>query len=338
MAVVLAAIGALAQTLLSALAADTAPYQWKNLSLYIGTTTGGGYDLYARLLARYIGKYLPGQPAVTPINRPGAGGLSLMNQFYASAAQDGTEIASAAPGFIVDRVLYGDQSHAQFDAAKFNWLGSISADPSVFMAWRSKGFTFQDVLAGRPMNVGTPGPGGSPWLYSRALNALFGTHLQIISGYPGVAQVYLAIENGELDGLAGVTWNGLTASRPNWFASNSAQILVQYTKQPLPQIPGVPMIGEFIKDQQTAEIFDVIEQLDAIKYPVFAPPNVPAERVALLRQAFDKATRDPDLLAEASRLHLPISPVAGIEMQDIVKQIADPPDAIVRRLRTIYAD
>jgi tripartite-type tricarboxylate transporter receptor subunit TctC len=333
-----AAIAALVRAPVYSSAAEAAPYEWKNLDVYIGTTAGGGYDLYARILARYIGEYLPGRPSVTAINRPGAGGLSLMNQMYANGLKDGTDIATLSPGFIIDRVVYGDRSHAQFESDKFNWLGSISDDPNIFTAWKSKGFTFQDVLAGRPMNVGIPGPGGGPFFYSKALNALMGAKLKIISGYPGLAQVMLAVEGGELDGIAGSTWNGLKASRPNWFMSNSADVLVQYTKKRLPDLPNVPTIGEFIKDRQTAEIFDVIEQLDNIKYPVFAPPGVPKDRVAALRQAFDEATADPQMIADAKQMNLPVNPVHGVEMQDMVQRITHPPEAIVKKIQAVYAD
>ena len=163
----------------SALRAETAPFEWKKLTIFIGTTPSGGYDTYARLLARHIGKHLPGHPIVTPANRPGAGGLNLMNQMYASGAADGTEIASLAPGFVIDRVLYGDKSQARFEPTRFHWLGSMSKDLSVFVAWRAKGFTLADVLSGKPMNVGMPGPGGNPWFYARALNSLGATYYDL---------------------------------------------------------------------------------------------------------------------------------------------------------------
>jgi tripartite-type tricarboxylate transporter receptor subunit TctC len=318
--------------------AIAAPYQWRSLTIYIGSTTGGSYDLNARILALYIGKYLPGHPTVTPENRPGAGGLSLMNQMYADGARDGTEIATLSPGFIVDRVVYGDKSQAHFNPTQFNWLGSFSNDPNVFIAWGSRHFTFKQVIAGRPMVVGMPGPGGGPWFYSLALNAVTGSKLKIISGYPGLAQVELALEGGELDGIAGTTWNGVKAAKQDWLTAHRIDVLAQYTQKRLPDLPNVPTIGEFVKEPKAAAIFDFGEQLDQIKYPFFAPPGVPADRVALLRKAFDQAMRDPGLVAAAKRARLSIDPMSGVELTGIVNQITRQPDDIVRRLRKIYAN
>jgi tripartite-type tricarboxylate transporter receptor subunit TctC len=320
----------------SALRAEDAPLEWKKLTIFIGTTPGGGYDTYARLLARHIGKHLPGHPIVTPSNRPGAGGLNLMNQMYASGAADGTEIASLAPGFVIDRVLYGDKSQARFEPTRFNWLGSMSRDLSVFVAWRAKGFTLQDVLSGKPMNVGMPGPGGNPWFYARALNSLMGAKLHIISGYPGMAEVLLAIERGELDGVAGTTWDALKATRARWFSASDAQVLLQYADARHPDLPEVPATGELIKDDATRTIMTVLTERDVISRPVFAPPGVPPERVALLRKAFDEALRDPELIAEASQMNLGLGPVAGSEVAAIVATISAPPADVVAKLRQIF--
>jgi tripartite-type tricarboxylate transporter receptor subunit TctC len=322
----------------AAIAQDAAPFEWKRLTVFIGTTTGGGYDAYARLLARHMGKYLPGQPVATPSNRPGAGGLAMMNQLYTSGAKDGTELGVAAPGFSIDRVFYGDQSHAVFDSSKFNWIGSMAQDPSVFVAWRSKGFTLKDLLAGKPMTVGMPGPGGGPWFYSRGLNALFGTKMNIVTGYPGVAEVLLAIENGEVDGVAGTTWSGLKATRGRWFESGAAEVLLQYSKERMPDLPNVPTLSELMTNQDQRDIMGVIASLEVITRPVFAPPDIPAARVAVLREAFDKTMRDPELLAEAERMKLPIQPVTGTEAQAIVAKISAPPQTVVDKLRVIYRE
>ena len=199
-----------AAAILNAAAADP---EWKKLTVFIGTTTGGGNDAYARLLARHIGRHLPGNPVVTPVNRPGAGGLTLVNQIFATGAADGSEIATVAAGFAIDRVLYGDASNARFEPTALHWLGSLNRDSSVFVARTSRGASLADVLAGRPLVVGSPGPGGPPWFYSRALNMLMGAKLQVISGYPGMPEVMLAVENGELDGIAGLNWDTLKTQR-----------------------------------------------------------------------------------------------------------------------------
>ncbi len=322
----------------SACAQESPAYEWKHLNVYIGTTTGGGFDAYARLLARHIGRHLPGKPSPTPINRPGAGGIALMNQIYATGAKDGTDIAVVAPGFVIDHVLYGDQSKAVFDPVKFNWIGNMAQDPSVFVAWKWKGFKLADILAGKEMTVGMPGPGGGPWFYSRALNALFGAKLRVVSGYPGVAEVLLAIEKGELDGVAGTTWSGLKATKGHWFSSDSAEVLLAYSKQRLPDLPEVPAVAEIIKSEETRSILDVISGLEAMNRPVFSPPGIAADRVAALRKAFDETAADPEFLADAKRMLLPIAATSGAQVQEIVGRIAAPPDAVVKRLREIYRE
>ena len=319
-------------------AQESPAFEWKHLNVYIGTTTGGGYDAYARLLSRHIGRHLPGKPSPTPINRPGAGGLALMNQVYASGAKDGTDLAVVAPGFVLDHVFYGDQSKAMFDPVKFNWIGNMAQDPSVFVAWKSKGYNLADILAGKEMTVGMPGPGGGPWFYSRALNALFGAKLKVVSGYPGVAEVLMAIENGELDGVAGTTWSGLKATKGHWFSSNSAEVLLAYTKQRLPDLPDVPAVSEIIKNDETRSILDVISGLEAMNRPVFSPPAIPPARVATLRKAFDETAADPEFLADAKKLALPIAASSGAQVQELVGRIAAPPEAIVKRLRDIYRE
>jgi tripartite-type tricarboxylate transporter receptor subunit TctC len=322
----------------AATAAENPTFEWRRFSIFVGTTTGGAYDTYARMLSRYIGKYLPGKPAAVLINRPGAGGLAMMNNLYASGARDGTEVGVAAPGFVIDRVLYGNQSKALFEASKFNWIGSMSQDPSVFIAWTSKGFTLKDVLAGKEMTVGTPGPGGGPWFYSRILNNLFGANLKVISGYPGIAEVLLSIENGELDGVAGTSFYSTSSLRSRWFTSGSATILVQYGKQRVKELPNVPSIFELTQDPAKLAILDVISQLDVIKFPVFAPPGVAPERIETIRKAFDDAMKDPELRAEAERQNLPLLSLSGTEAQDIVAKISNPPPDVAARLQDIYRE
>jgi tripartite-type tricarboxylate transporter receptor subunit TctC len=317
-------------------AADS--FQWPRMNVNIGTTTGGSYDAYARILARHIGKYLPGKPAAVPVNRPGAGGLAMMNQLYHSGAKDGTDIGTAAPGFAIDQVLYGSKSHAQFESSRFNWIGSMARDPSVLVTWKARHITLDDILAGKPVTVGMPGPGGGPWFYSRLLNAMFGTKLKVISGYPGLAEVLLAIENGELDGVAGTTWYGLKASRESWFKDGKAEVLLQYGHERTEDLPDIPTAYEITKDKRAIDILSVISQLDTIIRPFFAPPGLPPERVQVLRRAFDLAMADPELRNEAERQGLPIAPMKGEDVQTVVTKISNPDPHVKDLLQEIYKE
>jgi tripartite-type tricarboxylate transporter receptor subunit TctC len=311
---------------------------WKRLTIYIGTTTGGGNDAYVRLLARHIGDHLPGRPTVTPVNRPGAGGLSLINQMYASGAQDGSEIATVAPGFVMDRVLYGDKSHALFEPSRINWLGSLNRDISVFVVRNDKGITLSDIVAGKPINVGSPGPGGPPWFYSRALNVLMGAKMNVISGYPGMPEVLLGIANSELDGIAGVTWDTLKNTRAQWFASGYAKLILQYSEKRNAQLPDVPAVGELIQDSDAREAVLALTERDEISRPFFAPPNVPAERVDILRRAIDETTRDPQFQEDARRENLTIDFVTGEKAQALVARMSTPSPSVAHKLQDMFKD
>lgn len=319
-------------------AAENAPFEWKRLNIFIGTTTGGGYDAYGRLMARHIGKYLPGHPTVVPMNRPGAGGLAMFNSLFNTGARDGTEIGISAPGSVIDRVLYGDQSHAQFEAARFNWIGSIAEDPSVFVAWRDRGIHTDDIFSGKQITVGAPGPSGTSWLYSRALKSLFGSNLNIISGYPGTAEVFLGIEKGEVDGIAGITWNGIRSLRPQWFSDHKADVLLQYGEVPRGDLAEVPTVYAHIRDATTRGVMDILAGLDTVIRPVMAPPDVAPDRIATIRHAFDEMVRDPEFLAEARQQKLPVVPLAGAEVQAIMAHISAPSDDVVARLRQIFRE
>jgi tripartite-type tricarboxylate transporter receptor subunit TctC len=325
----------LATSVPGAFAADL---DWKKLTLFIGTTTGGGNDAYARLLARHIGRHLPGNPAVTPINRPGAGGLTLVNQMFATGAADGSEIATVAAGFAIDRVLYGDSSNARFEPTALHWLGSLNKDSSVFVIRTAANVALSDVLAGKPLVVGAPGPGGPPWFYSRALNALMGAKMQIISGYPGMAEVMLAVENGEIDGIAGVTWDTLKTTKARWFSSGEAKVILQYGASRNADLPETPAFGEITRDQAARDVMTFLAERDALSRPFFAPPGVSAERVDALRRAFEETARDSAFIEDARRSSLALDIVSGAEAQAIIARISAPTLALTTKLRDIFRE
>jgi tripartite-type tricarboxylate transporter receptor subunit TctC len=322
----------------SASAARAEEIEWKRLSVFIGTTTGGSNDAYARLLARHIGKHLPGKPTVTPVNRPGAGGLTLINQMFATGATDGSEIATVAAGFVIDRVLYGDKSNARFEPMQFHWLGSLNRDLSIFVMRSGKGLTLDDVLAGKPLNVGSPGPGGPPWFYSRVLNTLLGAKMTVISGYPGMAEVLLGIENSELDGVAGVTSETVTTTRARWITSGLAKVVLQYALKRSAELQDVPAVMEIAKDPETRAVLEFLIGRDTISRPFFVPPNVPAERVALLQKAFDATVADAEFLDDARRINLAIDIVPAAEIKTIVAHLSTPEPAIAGKLRSMFQE
>jgi tripartite-type tricarboxylate transporter receptor subunit TctC len=235
-------------------------------------------------------------------------------------------------------VLYGDKSHALFEPNRINWLGSLNRDISVFVIRSAKGITLDDVLAGKPINVGSPGPGGPPWFYSKALNVLMGAKMNVISGYPGMPEVLLGIENGELDGIAGVTWDTLKNTRAQWFSSNYAKLILQYSETRNAQLPDVPAVGEVIKDQDAREAVLALTERDEISRPFFAPPTVSAERVAILRRAMMETVQDPQFREDARRENLTVDFVSGEEAQKLVARMSAPSPAVTQKLQDMFKE
>jgi tripartite-type tricarboxylate transporter receptor subunit TctC len=311
-------------------------FVWPTLTIDVGTTAGGGFDIYARLLSRYIGKYLPGRPDVIIQNRPGAGGMLAFNYLYNLAPKDGTEIASSAPGLMIDRLIYQDKSNARFDAEKFNAIGSMNADFSVFIARTKSDLNLKTLLGGKAFPVGTAGPGGNPELYGRALNEILKTKLNLISGYPGMAEVLHALEQSELDGIPGVPWNDIRSEKKSWLTSNFVQPIIQYREKRAPDLPNVPAILELVSDPVSKEAITVLMEREKIARPFFAPPGVPPDRLKILRQAFDRAMRNPDLIAEAKKMSLDLDVMSGADADALVKTINHPSAQATAKLRQIF--
>ena len=318
-----------------AFAQTSEPVEWKKLTVVVGSTPSGGFDQYGRLLARHIGRHLPGNPAVIVSNRPGAGGMLAYNHIYNTALKDGSEIGVSAPGNVIDRLLTGDKSNARYDPEKFTWLGVMAKEIAVFIVSGSKGITLQNILAGKPVDLGMVGAGGNSGVYGRALKELLNLQIRLVSGYAGMPQLLLAFENGEVDGVPATNWDTLKSTRSHWFSSGKASVILQYGASRHSELKDVPVVHEILTHDDDRQAMRVFTTLEMISRPVFAPPGLAPERMAALRKAFEAAMRDPELIAEAKKLGLGVDWSPGDEVAALVAQITHPSEAAARKIRAL---
>jgi tripartite-type tricarboxylate transporter receptor subunit TctC len=301
-------------------------YRGKSLDLYIGYSAGGGYDVYARALARHMGRFIPGNPTIVPKNMPGAGSLVLANWLYNVAPKDGTAFGMIGRGTGFDPLL--GSTKAQFDATKFNWLGSMNDEVSVCVAWHTTGINTLEQVKQRELTVGGSGPAADTDQFPKVLNATIGTKFKIVTGYPGGNDVDLAMERGEVMGRCGWSWSSVIATHQSWLDDKKINVLVQLSLKRHPDLPNVPLVMDFAKTEQQAQIFKLVFARQPMGRPFLAPPGIPADRVAALRKAFMETLRDREFLAESEKMKLEINPVSGDEVQKIVQDVYRTPKPV----------
>ncbi len=325
--------------LLAALAAparaqtEPASFAGKQIKLLIGySPTGYGYDTYGRLLARHLGKYLPGNPVIIPQNRPGAGSLNLASYLYNAAPRDGSEIAIVGRGVAMEPLIGGNASQGKFDSTRFAWLGSMNNEVSgLFIRRGAPAADLQEILAGARLQMGSTGAGGDQHAFTIALNSLLGTRLKPIAGYPGTQEIMLAIERGELDGIAGYSWGVARAGNKDDLASGQLKIVMQLGLEKHRELPDVPMLDELVTKAEDRQVLDMIFSRQAMGRPLVAPPGIDPRLAQALRQAFADAMRDPHLIAEGAKMDLELGFVSGADVQAMVERLyKSPPDVIAR--------
>lgn len=323
------AVGALAWS--GAAKADDAAvaqfYKGRTIQLYIGYSVGGGYDLYARELARFFGNHIPGHPTVVPQNMPGAGSLRLANYLYNVAPKDGTAIATFARGMATFSLLGG--TGIQFDARKFTWLGSITDEVSVCAFWHTAGVqTWQDMLT-KSYTIGGTGSASDTDIFPKALKHIFNLKLKLVTGFPGGSDVVLAMERGEVNGRCGWSWSSLVSRDKQMYDTHQIYVPVQLALRKHEDLPNVPVVVDLTKDPKQLRALKVIFSRQTMARPYVAPPGIPADRKAALRKAFDDTMKDPAFVAEAEKAKLEVHPVTGAEIDTLLDEIyASPPEAI----------
>jgi tripartite-type tricarboxylate transporter receptor subunit TctC len=307
-------------------------YRGKQIEMVIGYSPGGTYDLYARLVARFLGSYLPGKPVIVPRNMPGAGSRAAAKWVYGVGPRDGTVLATADQSLAVEQAM-GDKQ-LDLDTTKLIYIGNPNADNNTTATWYTSGIKTLDDAKTRLVVMGATG-GSTSSQYPKAMNALIGTKFKIVIGYPGGNDINLAMEKGEVDGRGSNAWGAWKATRPDWLRDRKINILVQIGLTKAPDLPDVPLLIDLAANDEDRAIFKLLSASSTIGRPVFTSPGVPPERVKALRDAFDAMVKDPVFLAEAEKEHFDINPVAGQEMQKIVADIVATPRPIADRLLQI---
>jgi tripartite-type tricarboxylate transporter receptor subunit TctC len=303
-------------------------YAGKTVKVIVGYSVGGGYDIYARALARHLGRHIPGEPVVVPQNMPGAGSLRAANYLYAAAPKDGTVLATFARGLATERLL-GRGHGNEFDATRFNWIGSVTDETSVCVFSRRSGIkTWADMQA-RPFTVGGTGAVADTDVFPNVLRNLFHVPLKLVTGFPGGADLVLALERGEIDGRCGWSWSSLMSRDKALYDRQEIYVPLQLALHRNEHLPDTPLILDLARDAREAAALTLILARQRMARPFAAPPDVPAARVAALRAAFDATMTDPAFLAEAAKLELEVRPVGGADMQALVAELhALPPDVV----------
>ena len=304
-------------------------YRGKTVEIYVGYTVGGGYDLYARLLARHIGKHIPGNPTVIAKNMEGAASLRLANWLYQVAPKDGSVFGTIGRGTAFDPIL--GQKGAQFDGTKFTWIGSANDEVSVCVAWYASGVTkFDDVLH-KELTIGGTGPSDDTVQFPRVLNAVLGAKFNVVAGYPGGNDVILAMERGEVQGRCGWSWSSVKVTHKAWIDERKINVLIQLSLSKHPDITDVPLITDLATTSEQKQIIKLIFARQVMGRPFLAPPGVPADRAEALRKAFMETMNDKDFLADAEKSQFEITPVSGERVQQLVSEIYQTPTDIARK-------
>jgi tripartite-type tricarboxylate transporter receptor subunit TctC len=294
-------------------------YRGRSVDLYISGGVGGGYDLYARTVARHIGKHIPGNPTILPKNMEGGGGIRLANWLYNVGARDGTVIGAVTRAMAFEPLL-GNTS-AQYVATKFNYIGSANDEISVCVAWHTSGVKTLGDAQTMQLIVGATGVADDTYQYPALLNHMFGTRFRIILGYRGGNEINLAMERGEVQGRCNIPWSTVKATRGFWIDENKVNVLMQYSLGKHPDLPKVPLIMDLAETEDQRTILRLIFGRQVMGRPFAAPPGVPEDRVDALRNAFMETMADKEFLAEADKARLEVTPVSGDKIERLVLEV-----------------
>ena len=317
----------------SAFAAEPVPYyQGKQITVIVGNPAGGGYDVYARLLARHMPKHLPGQPAFIVQNMPGAGSINAAQHLANVAAKDGTAIGVLVPGAIFDPLIEG-QAKFRYDPGKFEYIGSADSGTRICFTSRQSGIQSIDDARKTKVVVASTAPQSSATDYALFMNALADTKFEVVLGYKGPADLLLAMERGEAAGVCALDSATVASIRPDWLEDGTINLLVQAGLQPTPDIKA-PSLWNYITGSNRP-VAELIVSQQEFGRPFMAPPGIPAEPLKLLREAFNAALKDPELIAEASKMKLGVNPKSGEEVAAIVKKLYGATPELVERARRI---
>jgi tripartite-type tricarboxylate transporter receptor subunit TctC len=323
----------IAALVLGSAAGDALALSRNKLTIIVGYPPGSNYDLHARVLSRHISRHLPNNPLVIVQSMPGAGSLNAANYLYNVAPKDGWTIGVFARGMPAQPLL--ESNGVRFDPRKFNWIGSPSSEASVVFSSAARPFkTLEDAIE-RQMVIAATGPGSDSMIFPYVLNGVLGTRFKVVTGYPGSADLLLAVERGEVDGNAGTSWGNLLSNRPDWIRDRTINLLAQLGTRKHRDLEQVPFIMDYAKNESDRKIFELIFSRQTAAYPFAAPVGVPAEQLQALRSAFDATMTDPEYLADAKKVSLEIDPTSGRDIGSMVEALFDTPQDVIERTAQI---
>jgi len=309
-------------------------YAGRTIEFVIGTPPGGGYDIYARLVARHLGRHIPGQPTIIVKNMPGAGSAKAAQFISMIAPKDGTSIGAVMPGAIMGPLL-DDRAEALFDPTKVLYVGTANSGTRVCLTLKgSKIKTFDDALREKAV-FGGVSTNDSTQEYGYLHKKTSGARYDVVSGYRGTPDIALAIERGELDGVCGWDWSSFKAQKPDWLRDNKVNVLLQVSLDPHPELTrmGVPTIWQYVRNDDDRKVVELVISQTVFHRSYIAPPGTGQEQLNTLRAAFDATMKDKDLLDEAEKLRIDIEPLSGVTVQKLVEKLYATPKEIVERAK-----
>jgi tripartite-type tricarboxylate transporter receptor subunit TctC len=310
-------------------------YKGREIKLIVSATVGGGYDVYARTLAKHLGEHIPGNPTITPQNMPAAGGIAAANYLYNVAPRDGTVIC-LLQNTVAFEPFYANKQ-ALFDAAKFSWLGTPTTEVAMYIVWHtSKIKTLHDAQT-QEMITGGAGAASTPAFYGRVFNQIFNMKARLITGYPGQNEILLAMEKGEVEAMASPFWSSIKTSRPTWYPEAKIRVLFQYGAEPHSELKGVAFALDLLRIEADKTLLIAASAPLGLGRPFVAPPDIPAERLAILRTAMMATIKDPQFRADCEKQRLECSnPRSGEQIEALITQAYATPEHVRKRLIDIY--
>jgi tripartite-type tricarboxylate transporter receptor subunit TctC len=306
-------------------------YKGKQVVLIVGAATGGGYDSQGRLLARHIGKHIPGNPTVIVQNMPGAGSLQATNHLYNIAPKDGTFFGLIQRDMLVAKAM--NAPGIRFEIEKFNWIGNLASELGIVVAWHTSPIKTTEDLFKTEMIIGGTGPTIDTETSPRLMNSLIGTKFRIVSGYTGTTEVLLAMERGEVMGLGDWSLSNIRSRNAQMLRDGKIRLLMQTGLKKSPDLPDVPLILDFAKSPEDRQVMEVFLSQKVVARPILAPPGIPADRVQALRAAFMATANDPEFIQDAEKSRLEVSPTSGEDVERVVAGISRVPPDLMEKLK-----
>jgi tripartite-type tricarboxylate transporter receptor subunit TctC len=311
-------------------------YKDKQVTVFIGYGPGGGYDLYARTMSKYLPQHIPGNPRVLNMNMPGASTIKLGTHLHSTAPRDGTAFGIVNPALLLDAVFY-EKSTVPFNPAELTLIGNASNSAMLLVAWHTAGVNTLEDLKTKELTIGATSRTGDTFILPQAIKNILGLKLKIIMGYPGTREALIALESGELSGRV---WNyeSIKATRMDWVRDGTIKVVSQLSLERHPEFPNVPLASEAAKNEEDRKALEIIFLSTEFARPFVAPPKMPAMQTKALRDAFMATMRDPGFIADIEKQQLEISPMSAEEMEGWLKQAYEAPPNLIKRIRTALAD